>query len=87
MIKTAAQLLAEIGDQDSARRHNYPATRLPPTKQGNKCAIPTCSGNPVGKQLCKRHLGRLERHGDPLKCVRRPGRKCACDGCREAKEE
>jgi hypothetical protein len=68
MIKTAAQILAELPQSRGGR---------PPLNR--RCELPECDDTHHGQGLCKEHLRRKDRWGDPLHVYVPAGRaRCAC---------
>lgn len=81
LIKMASEMRRDF---EFPRTHVYPKTRRTPRPQPEQCSLEHCPDKAQSHELCRRHLGRLQRHGDPMACVRRPGKRCSCDRCLQA---
>lgn len=62
MIKTAAQILTELGPE-ADRKHNYPANRK--RKCPEFCTLPDCSDPYLAKGYCSRHYQANRSWGNP----------------------
>lgn len=83
MIKTAEQILAEMGPQPRARMGRPPLHKT--------CTLPDCTNKHQTAGLCQKHKYALDHWGDPYHVWVRPrsgyiGRRCGCpnhDGRRD----
>jgi hypothetical protein len=75
VIKTAAQILAEVGVEDPPKRLGRPPLH-------KTCTMPHCTAKHKAHGLCDRHRWINNRWGDPMHTWVRPrpdsGLECAC---------